>query len=134
MGFLKRSKAVTGLAREAYASAPRWARIVRVGHNIGTLTRIDLEVHYGPEDPFEASTLQWVPQGVTPEVGQHVTVRRSTGDDVTTYLIEWDQPVQYGRPFDPIAQLARAQGVDDEAEIDRARAAMKEWIERRGER
>src|SRR5690242_15061197 len=80
VGWLQNLKTVKGCEQEAYDSAPRWGRILRVGPRVGPFTRILLEVHYECQPPFEASALSWPPRGVTPRVGQDVTVRRSTGD------------------------------------------------------
>jgi hypothetical protein len=101
VGWLQNLKTVKGWAEAGYESAPRWARIVRVGPRVGPFKRILLEVHYGPEPPFEASTLSWVPRDVTPQVGQDVTVRRSTGDGHDAYEILWDQPPHYGAAGQP---------------------------------
>ena len=137
MGWFDHLKTVKSWAEAAYASGPRWARIVKVGRRIGPVTSIELEVHYGYEEPFTASTLQFVPRGVEPQVGQDVTVRRSTGDDHTTYLIEWDEPPHYGtRPppdaapdgntVDPAQRLTIAKqmldaGLITETDFQRAR-------------
>ena len=51
--------------------------------------------------PFEASTLSWVPRGVKPQVGQDVTVRRSTGDGHDDSGILWDRPPHYGAAGQP---------------------------------
>jgi hypothetical protein len=97
VGFLDNLRTVQSWAREAAASQPKWARIVKVGRRIGPLTQIELEVHHADEEPFHASSLSWVPRGVEPKVGQHVAYRVSTGDSHTAYEILWDQAPQYGR-------------------------------------
>lgn len=81
---------------DAMAAAPRYARILAVNRRVGPIAGIELEVHYGPEPPFEISTLQLVPRGVKPQVGQDVAVRRAVGDSHTTYVILWDQEPHYG--------------------------------------
>jgi hypothetical protein len=101
VGWLQNLKTVKGWAEAAYESGPRWARIVRVGPRVGPFTRILLEVHYSDQPPFEASALSWVPRGVKPEVGQDVTVRRSTGDNHDAWEILWDQPPHYGAAGQP---------------------------------
>jgi hypothetical protein len=140
VGFLDHFKTVKSWAEDAYASGPRWARIVGVGRRVGPLTTIELEVHYGPEEPFQASTQQFVPRGVQPQVGQHVSVNRATGDSHTTYVIQWDEPPHYGaRPpadavpegttVDPDKRLTAAKqmldaGLISQADFDRARAEL----------
>jgi hypothetical protein len=129
MGFLDHLKTVKSWAEEAYASGPRWARIVGVGRKVGPVTTIELEVHYGNEEPFTVSTLQFVPRGVEPKVGQDFTVRRSTGDSHTTYLIEWDEPPHYGKTADPAQRLTIAKqmldaGLITQADFERAREEL----------
>ena len=123
MGFLDRLRMVKSWGEAAYASGPRWARITGVGRKVGPVTTIELEVHYGNAEPFEVSTLQFVPRGVTPQVGEEVAVRPSSGDNHTTYLIEWDEAPHYG---DPELRLVAARqmldaGLITQADFDRAR-------------
>jgi hypothetical protein len=136
MGFLDHLRTVSSWAEEAHASGPRWARILKVGRRVGPLTTLELEVHYGDEEPFEVSTLQFVPRAVTPRAGQDFSVDRSTGDGHTTYIIRWDEPPQYGTSppadaapngnvVDPAQRLTVARqmldaGLITQAEFDRA--------------
>jgi hypothetical protein len=83
-------------ARAAYDSAPRYGVITSVDRRVGPFVRIGLEIHYGTEPPFAASTLSWPPRGVTPRVGAHVAVRLVTGDNHDSWQIEWGEPPHYG--------------------------------------
>jgi hypothetical protein len=110
MGRLDNIRTAISWAREANDNLPKWARITTVDRRLGPMTRVGLVVHYGVEPPYEASTLVWVPRGVTPQVGQDVAIRISTGDDVTHYEILWNEPPQYGNPdfVHPAERLAWA--------------------------
>jgi hypothetical protein len=97
MGFFDNLKLVKAWTEEAQESTPKWARITGVGPKVGPMTRIQLEVHLGTREPFEASTLEWLPRGVRPEIGQDVFVRgETTHDNHTACSIDWDRPPQYG--------------------------------------
>ncbi|HEY1485023.1 MAG TPA: hypothetical protein VGF84_02900 [Micromonosporaceae bacterium] len=98
MGLFDGIRAVKAMADDAFASVPRWARIVRIGRRVGPLTAFDLEIHHGTNPPVVVSTMSWVPRSVSPMVGQDVAYRMSIGDDSTHYEIIWDRPPQYGTP------------------------------------
>ena len=98
MGLLDNLRMASSLSKEAYASVPRWARIIRVGRKIGPMTSIDLEIHHGHQPPFVVSTTTWVPRGVKPEIGQDVTCNISSHDSHTNYAIDWNRQPQYGTP------------------------------------
>jgi hypothetical protein len=107
MGLLDSLKLVRAWAEDAYASQPKFARITKVGRKVGPVTTIELEVHLGDREPFEVSTLQFVPRGVKPEAGRDVAVKETTGDSHTGYLILWDEQPQYGRPRRTDPELER---------------------------
>jgi hypothetical protein len=96
MGLSDTARLLRSWYADAMAAGPRYARILAITRRIGPLAGIELEVHYGPEPPFQISTVQIVPRGVEPRVGQDVAVSRSVGDSHTTYVIIWDQEPQYG--------------------------------------
>jgi hypothetical protein len=106
VGFLDNLRLVKAWTEEARGTVPQWARITSVGPKVGPMTRIQLEVHIGDREPFEASTLEWLPRGVKPEVGQDVAVRETTSDNHTGYSIDWEKPPQYGGA--PTPELDRA--------------------------
>lgn len=95
------------LRAETRASVPQWARITRVGRKTGRFISLDLEIHYGNQPPEQVSVTSWLPRGVQPQVGQDVAYRRSDGDDVTTYAVEWDRPPNYGTAPTPQRDAAR---------------------------
>ena len=96
MGFLDGLRFMKALAEESAARTPRWARVLKVGRKVGPVTGVELEVHYGGQPPFQVSTQQWIPRGVTLEAGQDVAVKRATGDSHDTWFIEWGEPPHYG--------------------------------------
>jgi hypothetical protein len=116
VGFLDRLRLVKSWAEEASASMPHYARITKVGRKVGPVTTIELEVHISDREPFEVSTLQFVPRGVKPEAGQDVAISESTGDSHTGYIVLWDKPPRYGQPRKP----------------DPAMERFKEWAEEGG--
>jgi hypothetical protein len=98
VGLRDHLKLIKAWTEDAYESSPKFARITGVGRKVGPVTTIELEVHIGDREPFDVSTLQFVPRRVKPKVGQDVAVRETTGDNHTGYIIDWDKPPQYGQP------------------------------------
>lgn len=103
IGLRDHLRTANSWAQEGFASVPKWARITRVGRRFGPLMSIDLEVHWGREEPFEHSVFTFVPRRVKPQVGQDVAVSESTHDSHTSYIVDWDRPPQYGTPISPKA-------------------------------
>jgi hypothetical protein len=101
VGLRDNLKTIKGWADEAHASAPKYARITRVGRRLGRFQKLGIEVHYHDHEPVEASTISWLPRGVTPQVGQDVAIDISSNTEATSYEILWDRPPQYGNPSWP---------------------------------
>jgi hypothetical protein len=98
VGLFDNIRTVVDWSRDAYARAPRWGRIIKVGRKLGPFTRVTVEIHHGYDDPVVRSTWTHVPRGVKAVVGQDVAISKSTGVEATSYEIVWDEPPHYGVP------------------------------------
>jgi hypothetical protein len=103
MGWWRNLRSGAELLKEhqqaAAQTAPRWARVVRVGHRSLGMVSVEAEIHYGQTPPHAEAALVSVPPGMQLQAGQDLFVVRadtSSENSHTTWILDATRPPQYG--------------------------------------
>lgn len=118
----------------ALEAAPRWARVVRVGHGASGMVSVEAEIHYGQTPPHLEPGFVSGPRGMQLTAGQDVfVVRQDTSGDSSqpTWILDAARPPQCGSwPTPPeLLQDAPAAAAGSEAAPSALRAGRLQILQ-----